>query len=96
MPPTHTDEGIVAAQEIRRPIPDVGVLLLSQYLDSAYAARLLEEVPQRAGYLLKDRVSDIAVLADAFGASPRANASSTRRSCPGSCTGRVNAVRSTS
>ena len=42
------------------------MLLLSQYLDSAYAARLLEDVPQGAGYLLKDRVSDIAVLADAI------------------------------
>jgi DNA-binding NarL/FixJ family response regulator len=67
MPPTQTDEGIVAAQEIRRTHPGVGVLLLSQYLDSAYAARLLEDVPQGAGYLLKDRVSDIAVLADAIG-----------------------------
>jgi DNA-binding NarL/FixJ family response regulator len=67
MPPTQTDERIVAAQEIRRTHPGVGVLLLSQYLDSAYAARLLEDVPQGAGYLLKDRVSDIAVLADAIG-----------------------------
>ena len=66
MPPTQTDEGIVAAQEIHRTHPGVGVLLLSQYLDSAYAARLLEDVPQGAGYLLKDRVSDIAVLADAI------------------------------
>ena len=66
MPPTHTDEGIIAAQEIHRTHPDVGVLLLSQYLDSAYAARLLENVPEGAGYLLKDRVSDIAVLADAL------------------------------
>jgi DNA-binding NarL/FixJ family response regulator len=66
MPPTHTDEGIVAAQGIRRTHPGVGVLLLSQYLESGYAARLLEEVPEAAGYLLKDRVSDIAVLADAL------------------------------
>ncbi len=66
MPPTHTDEGIVAAQAIARTHPGVGVLLLSQYLDSAYAARLLAEVPERAGYLLKDRVSDIAVLIDAL------------------------------
>jgi DNA-binding NarL/FixJ family response regulator len=66
MPPTQTDEGIVAAQEIRKTHPGVGVLLLSQYLDSAYAARLLEDVTQGAGYLLKDRVSDIAVLADAI------------------------------
>ncbi len=66
MPPTQSDEGIVAAQEIHRTHPGVGVLLLSQHLDSAYAARLLEDVPQGAGYLLKDRVSDIAVLADAI------------------------------
>jgi DNA-binding NarL/FixJ family response regulator len=66
MPPTHTDEGIVAAQQIRASHPDVGVLLLSQHLDSVYAARLLEEVPSGAGYLLKDRVSDVAVLTDAI------------------------------
>ena len=66
MPPTHTDEGIVAAQEIRRTHPPVGVLVLSQYLESRYAIRLLEDVPERVGYLLKERVSDIAVLADAL------------------------------
>jgi DNA-binding NarL/FixJ family response regulator len=66
MPPTHTDEGIAAAQQIRRAHPDVGVLLLSQYLESRYAMRLLEEAPDRVGYLLKDRVSDIAVFADAL------------------------------
>jgi DNA-binding NarL/FixJ family response regulator len=66
MPPTHTDEGIVAARQIRREHPEVGVLVLSQYLESRYATRLLEEVPERVGYLLKERVSDIAVLADAL------------------------------
>jgi DNA-binding NarL/FixJ family response regulator len=66
MPPTHTDEGLVAAQEIRRAYPDVGVLVLSHYLASRYAMRLLEEHPERVGYLLKDRVSDVAVLADAL------------------------------
>jgi DNA-binding NarL/FixJ family response regulator len=66
MPPDFTDEGIVAAQSIRRNHPDVGVLVLSQYLDSRYAARLLEDVPERVGYLLKDRVSEMAVLADAL------------------------------
>ncbi|HVF79552.1 MAG TPA: response regulator transcription factor [Solirubrobacteraceae bacterium] len=64
MPPTHTDEGIVAAHDIRASHPDVGVLVLSHYLESIYAMRLLEEHPQRVGYLLKERVSDIAVLAD--------------------------------
>jgi len=66
MPPTHTDEGIMAAQEIRRAHPTIGVLVLSQHLESRYAMRLLEEAPERVGYLLKDRVSDIAVLADAL------------------------------
>ena len=66
MPPGHGDDGLVAAQEIRRRHPDVGVLVLSHYLDSRYAARLLEEVPAGAGYLLKDRVADVAVVADAL------------------------------
>jgi class 3 adenylate cyclase/DNA-binding NarL/FixJ family response regulator len=66
MPPTHVDEGLVAAAEIRRLHPDVGVLVLSQYLDSSYAMRLLEDYPARVGYLLKERVSDIAVLNDAI------------------------------
>jgi DNA-binding NarL/FixJ family response regulator len=66
MPPTHTDEGLVAARDIRAGHPDVGVLVLSHHLESIYAMRLLEEHPDRAGYLLKARVSDIAVLADAL------------------------------
>ena len=66
MPPTHTDEGLVAAREIRSSHPGVGVLVLSHYLESVYAMRLLEEHPERVGYLLKERVSDIAVLADAL------------------------------
>jgi serine/threonine-protein kinase len=66
MPPTHTDEGIVAADSIREANPSVGVLVLSQYLESRYAMRLLESHPERVGYLLKERVSDVAVLADAI------------------------------
>ena len=66
MPPTHSDEGLVAAEEIRRSYPDVGVLVLSQYLESRYAMRLLEHHPEAVGYLLKERVSDIAVLKDAI------------------------------
>jgi DNA-binding NarL/FixJ family response regulator len=66
MPPTHTDEGIVAAERIRATNPAVGVLVLSQYLESRYAMRLLEFHPERAGYLLKERVSDVAVLTDAI------------------------------
>ncbi len=66
MPPTHTDEGLVAAHEIRASRPDVGVLVLSHYVESRYAMRLLEEHTEGSGYLLKERVSDVAVLADAL------------------------------
>jgi DNA-binding NarL/FixJ family response regulator len=66
MPPTHTDEGLVAAHEIRRLHPRVGVLVLSHYLDSHWAMRLFEDHPERSGYLLKERVSDVAVLVDAL------------------------------
>jgi DNA-binding NarL/FixJ family response regulator len=66
MPPTQTNEGLVAAQAIRARHPDVGVLLLSHHLASRYATQLLGEYPERVGYLLKDRVGDVAVLADAL------------------------------
>jgi DNA-binding NarL/FixJ family response regulator len=65
MPPTHTDEGLVAAQMLRERHPELGVLVLSHYLDSRYALRLLEDLPVGAGYLIKERVSDVAVLVDA-------------------------------
>ena len=66
MPPTHTDEGLVAAREIREHHPDVGVLVLSQYIEPTYALRLLEEHPGGVGYLLKEKVFDAAVLVDAL------------------------------
>jgi serine/threonine-protein kinase len=66
MPPTQRDEGIVAAREIRAAYPEVGVLVLSHYIESSYALRLLEDQPERCGYLLKERVSDVAVLVDAL------------------------------
>jgi DNA-binding NarL/FixJ family response regulator len=66
MPPTHTDEGLVAAQQIRSDHPAVGVLVLSQYVEPSYALRLLEDHPERVGYLLKERVFDVAVLVDAL------------------------------
>ena len=66
MPPTHTDEGLVAAQTIRDEHPKTGVLVLSHHLESHYAMRLLEQHPERSGYLLKERVSDVAVLLDAL------------------------------
>ena len=60
MPPTHTDEGLRAALEIRRDHPDVGVLVFSQYVETRYAAQLLADNPTGVGYLLKDRVADVA------------------------------------
>jgi serine/threonine-protein kinase len=66
MPPTHTDEGLVAAQEIRHTHPTVGVLVLSHYLESHYAMQLLENHPERSGYLLKARLKEVAVLVDAL------------------------------
>jgi DNA-binding NarL/FixJ family response regulator len=66
MPPTWTDEGIAVARRLRRNHPCLGVLVLSQYLESHYATSLLTDTPEHAGYLLKDRVSDVAVLVDAL------------------------------
>jgi DNA-binding NarL/FixJ family response regulator/class 3 adenylate cyclase len=59
MPPTQTDEGLRAAKEIREKHPDTAVLVLSQYLESAYALELLSESAEGVGYLLKDRVADV-------------------------------------
>jgi DNA-binding NarL/FixJ family response regulator len=66
MPPTHTDEGLRAAQSIRTEHADVGVLLLSHYVEPSYALRLIEDHPERIGYLLKERVFDVALLVDAL------------------------------
>jgi DNA-binding NarL/FixJ family response regulator len=65
MPPTHTDEGLHAAREIREKHPDVGVLVLSQYVEPGYAMDLLAESAEGVGYLLKDRVSDVDDFASA-------------------------------
>jgi len=65
MPPTHTDEGLRAAREIRETQPQTGVLVLSQYVEPDYALALLSETAEGVGYLLKDRVSDIAEFAAA-------------------------------
>jgi DNA-binding NarL/FixJ family response regulator len=59
MPPTHTDEGLVAARTIRERYPETGVLVLSQYVEAAYAMDLLSANAEGVGYLLKDRVSDL-------------------------------------
>jgi serine/threonine-protein kinase len=66
MPPTHTDEGLRAAIEIRQSTPETAVLLLSSYLDVRYASELLDQGSQSSGYLLKDRVAHPAVLIDAL------------------------------
>jgi DNA-binding NarL/FixJ family response regulator/class 3 adenylate cyclase len=65
MPPTHTDEGLRAAKEIRERHPDVGVLVLSQYVEAGYAMELLQGSAEGVGYLLKDRVADVTEFADA-------------------------------
>ena len=65
MPPTHTDEGLRAAQEIREKHPGTGVLVLSQYVEPTYAMDLLAESAEGVGYLLKDRVADVREFADA-------------------------------
>jgi DNA-binding NarL/FixJ family response regulator len=65
MPPTHTDEGLRAAAEIRERHPQVGVLVLSQYLEEGYALDLLSSSAERMGYLLKDRVADLDRFVDA-------------------------------
>lgn len=59
MPPTHTTEGLAAAQRIRDEFPGVGVLVLSQHLEPHYAMRLVDDGPRGAGYILKDGISDL-------------------------------------
>ena len=65
MPPTRTDEGLKAADDIRARHPGVGVLILSEHLEPHYAVRLVEAHSGGMGYLLKDRVSDVASFTDA-------------------------------
>ncbi|MCP3800752.1 response regulator transcription factor [Allokutzneria sp. A3M-2-11 16] len=66
MPPTHTDEGLRAALEIRRTWPEVGVLVLSQYVEKRYATELLSTDSEGVGYLLKDRVVQVGEFLDAL------------------------------
>jgi DNA-binding NarL/FixJ family response regulator len=66
LPPTFTSEGLVAAAEIRSRHPGVGLLVLSQYVESTHAARLLAEDGRAIGYLLKDRVTDLDTISDAI------------------------------
>jgi DNA-binding NarL/FixJ family response regulator len=65
MPPTHTDEGLRAAQRIREQLPDTGVLVLSQYVEEEYATELIGDRADGVGYLLKDRVADVDAFVDA-------------------------------
>jgi DNA-binding NarL/FixJ family response regulator len=66
MPPEHLDEGLQAARAIRRELPGVGILLLSQYVEERYATELLEHGADGVGYLLKERVADVAQFVEAI------------------------------
>jgi DNA-binding NarL/FixJ family response regulator len=66
MPPTHTNEGLVAAIALRRSQPGLGVLVFSQYVETRYAAELLSAGSEGVGYLLKDRVADVNEFVDAL------------------------------
>jgi DNA-binding NarL/FixJ family response regulator len=66
MPPTHTDEGLRAALTLRRSYPGTGVLVFSQYIETRYTSELLAAGVSGVGYLLKDRVADVAEFADAL------------------------------
>ena len=66
MPPTHTDEGLVAAARVQQELPGTGVVVLSQYIEASYAMRLINAHPERVAYLLKDRIKDPAILVDAL------------------------------
>jgi DNA-binding NarL/FixJ family response regulator len=66
MPPTFSSEGLEAAQAIRTRHPRVGVLVVSQHVDATYAMRLISGRSERVGYLLKDRIADVAALVDAL------------------------------
>ena len=80
MPPSHTDEGLRAAHEIRGELPEVGVLVLSQYVEEGYALDLLADNAAGLGYLLKDRVGDVDAFLDAVRRVRTAAPRSTRRS----------------
>lgn len=66
MPPRNEDDGLQAAVELRRRLPQIGVLILSQYCEPAFAVRLIGDRPEGVGYLLKERVGDVATFTDAI------------------------------
>ncbi len=78
LPPTFTNEGLVAAEDIRRRMPSVAVLVLSQYVEADFATRLIQDSDGGVGYLLKDRLLDPAMLIDGLRGWLPASASSTR------------------
>jgi DNA-binding NarL/FixJ family response regulator len=66
MPPGQVDEGLIAAQRIRSAHPETAVLVLSQYVEPGYAMQMIQEHPEGVGYLLKERIFDVAILVDAL------------------------------
>ena len=66
MPPRREDDGLLAAVELRRSLPDIGVLILSQYCEPAFAVQVIGDRPEGVGYLLKERVGDVATFTDAI------------------------------
>lgn len=66
MPPRGEDDGLLAAVELRRRLPQIGVLILSQYCEPAFAVQLIGDRPEGVGYLLKERVGDVATFTDAI------------------------------
>jgi len=86
MPPTHTDEGLRAALTLRHDFPGTGVLVFSQYIETSYSAQLLEGGAAGVGYLLKDRVANVAEFSAALQRVAEAGPPWTRRwsaSCSG-------------
>ena len=95
MPPTQTDEGLRAAKEIRDKHPETAVLVLSQYVEEGYALELLQESAEGVGYLLKDRVYDLADFVAAVKRVARAALRSIRAWCRSWSAGDGAAIRST-
>lgn len=92
MPPTHTDEGVKAAVQLRKQHPGVGVLVLSQYVEERYATELLAGSSRGVGYLLKDRVAEVREFVDAVVRVARGVPLWTRRwsrSCSGAAVSRT-------
>ena len=92
MPPTFTDEGLRTAEQLAERHPEVGILLLSAYAETAYAERLFADGTERRGYLLKDQVDNAAALCDASSESATASPWSTTLSSNGCCAGKKAAM----